>query len=88
MLSDGDVIEVTRDAPELEVVAEQAARVLTRFIGTTAELVSDQKQNLDCLFSDLGGVVRLAGSDPQLANLSRQLRDGPTAFGYFHNTHQ
>lgn len=58
----------------------------TRFIGTTAELVSDQKQNLDCLFSDLEGVIRLAGSDAQLANLSRQLRDGPTAFGYMYNS--
>ncbi|MEQ1788601.1 MAG: MCE family protein, partial [Acidimicrobiales bacterium] len=52
------------------------------FLGTTADLVADQKQNLDCLLNDLGTVARTLGQDAPLADLAATIRNGPTAFGY------
>jgi phospholipid/cholesterol/gamma-HCH transport system substrate-binding protein len=52
------------------------------FLRTTADLVADQKKNLDCLLTDLTPVLRSFGAPGQVANLSELLQKGPLAFGY------
>lgn len=52
------------------------------FLGTTADLVADQKRNLDCLLNDLGTVVTRLGQDGPITDLAATIRNGPTAFGY------
>jgi phospholipid/cholesterol/gamma-HCH transport system substrate-binding protein len=56
------------------------------FLHTTADLVSDQKQNLDCLLGDLAPVLRAANAPAQIASLRSLLENGPTGFGYVYNT--
>ena len=51
------------------------------FIGTTANLVADQKQNLDCLLTDLAPVLRTLAEPAQLDSLARTLERSPLAFG-------
>jgi phospholipid/cholesterol/gamma-HCH transport system substrate-binding protein len=63
----GDLSALLRDGPE--------------FLTTTADLVADQKQNLDCLLTDLAPVLRMASSDARIADLETLLREGPTGFG-------
>jgi phospholipid/cholesterol/gamma-HCH transport system substrate-binding protein len=55
------------------------------FLGTTADLVADQKRNLDCLLTDLATITRTAGGPEQLDDLAGLLANGPTAFGYVAN---
>lgn len=52
------------------------------FLRTTADLVADQKQNLDCLLSDLDPILRTLAGPDQLDQLSHLLARGPLAFGY------
>jgi phospholipid/cholesterol/gamma-HCH transport system substrate-binding protein len=52
------------------------------FLGTTADLVADQKQNLDCLLHDLGTVTARLGSDGPIEDVAATIRNGPTGFGY------
>jgi phospholipid/cholesterol/gamma-HCH transport system substrate-binding protein len=52
------------------------------FLRTTADLVADQKQNLDCLLSDLDPILRTLAGPDQLDQLSHVLARGPLAFGY------
>lgn len=52
------------------------------FMGTTADLVADQKRNLDCLLTDLAPVLRAFGAPQQVDNLAQTLENGPLAFGY------
>lgn len=58
----------------------------SQLIGITADLVADQKQNLDCILGDLENVVDLTTTDRQLAGLEKVLDDGPTAFRYVWQT--
>jgi phospholipid/cholesterol/gamma-HCH transport system substrate-binding protein len=51
------------------------------FIGTTADLVADQKQNLDCLLTDLAPVLRTLAEPAQLDSLAGTLERSPLAFG-------
>jgi phospholipid/cholesterol/gamma-HCH transport system substrate-binding protein len=52
------------------------------FLGTTADLVSDQKRNLDCLLTDLAPVLRTLNGPAPLEDLALTLEQGPLAFGY------
>lgn len=52
------------------------------FLGVTADLVADQKRNLDCLLTDLAPVLRTLNQSDNLSNLEETLIKGPTAFGY------
>lgn len=52
------------------------------FLRTTADLVADQKQNLDCLLSDLDPILRTLAGPDQLDQLDHLLSRGPLAFGY------
>lgn len=51
------------------------------FLGTTANLVSDQKKNLDCLLTDLAPVLRTLSEPAQLSSLAGSLDKSPLAFG-------
>jgi hypothetical protein len=52
------------------------------FLGTTADLVADQKKNLDCLLHDLADVTTTLGSDSAIEDVAATIRNGPTGFGY------
>ncbi|HLT17188.1 MAG TPA: MCE family protein [Acidimicrobiales bacterium] len=52
------------------------------FLGTTADVVAAQKQNLDCLLTDLDPILRTLAGPDQLDDLSRLLVFGPIGFGY------
>lgn len=75
-----------RDLTQTLREADGDTRVLLEagpaFLEVTADLVADQKQNLDCLLTDLGTVVRTAGGPGPLDSLDGLLANGPTAFGY------
>jgi phospholipid/cholesterol/gamma-HCH transport system substrate-binding protein len=74
-----DVSQTLRDANgDTQVLLD----VGPDFLGTTADLVADQKRNLDCLLHDLGTVVRALGQDGPIADLQATIRNGPTGFGY------
>ena len=53
-----------------------------QFLRTTADLVADQKRNLDCLLTDLDPVLRTLAGPDQLDDLSQTLTKAPIAFGY------
>ena len=53
----------------------------TQLFGLAADLVSDQKNNVDCILHDLVHVLDLATSPKQLAGLQTLLDVGPTGFG-------
>lgn len=55
-------------------------------IGRLANLVSDQKSNLDCTLKDLAALTGVAGSPAQLANLQAMLTDGPAGYGILAKT--
>ena len=55
------------------------------FLKLTADLVADQKQNLDCLLTDLAPVLRMASSSQKLADLTSLLENGPIGFGYVYS---
>lgn len=74
-----DVAETLRTVePDTRVLLDRG----TRLLGETADLVSDVKQDLDCLLHDLDDLIDLTTSDQQLADLSYMLDNGPTGFGY------
>ena len=58
------------------------------FLRTTADLVADQKRNLDCLLTDLAPVLQTINADQQLSDLALTLQQGPLAFGYVASTVQ
>ncbi len=66
--SKGDLEELFRSGPA--------------FLTTTADLVADQKANLDCLLTDLAPVLRLAATPDHRAGLATLLEKGPQGFGY------
>ena len=71
--------EALREADgDLEVLLETGPD----FLGTTADLVADQKQNLDCLLKDLADVTTTLGSDGPIEDVAATIRNGPTGFGY------
>lgn len=51
------------------------------FLGTTADLVADQKRNLDCLLTDLAPVLRTLAGPDQVDDLALTLQQSPLAFG-------
>jgi phospholipid/cholesterol/gamma-HCH transport system substrate-binding protein len=63
----GDLSQLLRDGPD--------------FLTSTADLVAAQKQNLDCLLTDLAPILRTASSDARIDDLETLLRDGPRGFG-------
>ena len=52
------------------------------FLGETADLVADQKQNLDCLLEDLAPVIATLGGPDPVHDLAVTIQNGPTGFGY------
>jgi phospholipid/cholesterol/gamma-HCH transport system substrate-binding protein len=52
------------------------------FLGETADLVADQKKNLDCLLHDLAPVIATLGGEEPLHDLAVTIQNGPTGFGY------
>ncbi len=66
--SKGDLEELFRSGPA--------------FLTTTADLVAEQKANLDCLLTDLAPVLRLAATPDHRAGLATLLEKGPQGFGY------
>ena len=48
--------------------------------------MADQKQNLDCLLTDLAPVLRTLNGPEQLDDLAVLLQKGPLAFGYAAST--
>jgi phospholipid/cholesterol/gamma-HCH transport system substrate-binding protein len=74
-----EIGQALRDADgDLEVLLETGPD----FLGTTADLVADQKVNLDCLLHDLTTVTVTLGSDGPIADVAATIRNGPTGFGY------
>lgn len=85
-LSLGQSLTNLRTVAETLRAADGDTRVLLEqgpeFLGATADLVADQKQNLDCLLTDLAPVLRTLAGPDQLAQTSELLRLGPLAFSY------
>lgn len=74
-----DVSQTLRDANgDTQVLLD----VGPDFLGTTADLVADQKRNLDCLLHDLGTVITTLGQDGPIGDVQALIRNGPTGFGY------
>ena len=84
-LSIGQSISNLRSVAEGLRNAKGDLQVLLRdgpaFLTTTADLVADQKANLDCLLTDLAPVLHVAGAQ-HLDDLATLLRHGPIGFGY------
>jgi phospholipid/cholesterol/gamma-HCH transport system substrate-binding protein len=68
--ADGDLQVLLRDGPG--------------FLRATADLVADEKQELDCILSDLTPLLQRAPN--HLGSLETLLELGPTGFGYVYNT--
>jgi phospholipid/cholesterol/gamma-HCH transport system substrate-binding protein len=85
-LSFGRSITNLREVAETLRAADGDTRALLDlgpdFLGTTADLVADQKQNLDCLLTDLAPVLRTLNGPEQLDDLATLLQQGPLGFGY------
>ena len=54
----------------------------TELLRTTADLVGDVKQDLDCVLSDLDEVIDVTTTDENLGYLANTLENGPTGFEY------
>lgn len=54
----------------------------TELLRTTADLVGDVKQDLDCVLSDLDEVIDVTSTDENLGYLANTLERGPTGFEY------
>jgi phospholipid/cholesterol/gamma-HCH transport system substrate-binding protein len=65
--SKGDLQELLRSGPA--------------FLTQTADLVAEQKRNLDCLLTDLAPVLHMAGAE-HVQDLAVLLEKGPLGFGY------
>lgn len=89
-LSLGQSIENLRAVAETLRAADGDTQVLLDlgpdFLTTTADLVADQKRNLDCLLTDLAPVLRTLAQPDQLDDLAQTLQNGPQAFGLFAST--
>jgi phospholipid/cholesterol/gamma-HCH transport system substrate-binding protein len=89
-LSLGRSLSSLRQVAEALEAADGDTRALLdlgpRFLTTTADLVADQKRNLDCLLSDLAPVIRTLGGPGPLDDLAQTLTKGPLAFGYAAST--
>ena len=64
--AEGDLVRLLDDGPEL--------------VGRTAEIVSAQKGNLDCILKDLEKVIDVATTDVRIAGLETLVTVGPQAF--------
>lgn len=64
--------------PDTRVLLDRGSELLR----TTADLVGDVKQDLDCVLSDLDEVIDVTTTDENLGHLANTLEDGPTAFEY------
>ena len=77
------VTESLRDAKgDLQTLLE----VGPGFLHTTADLVAEQKKNLDCILTDLAPVLAASSDAESLDDLRVLLTRGPTAFGYVFNS--
>jgi phospholipid/cholesterol/gamma-HCH transport system substrate-binding protein len=67
-------------------IVEPDTRILldrgTELLQTTADLVGDVKQDLDCVLSDLDSVIEVTTTDANLGYLANTLDNGPTGFDY------
>jgi phospholipid/cholesterol/gamma-HCH transport system substrate-binding protein len=63
---------------DLAVVLDEGGQLL----GLAADLVSDEKRNLDCILHNAQDLIGVATTPEQLAGLATDLTKGPTAFGY------
>lgn len=68
--------------PDTRVLLERG----TELLGRTADLVADVKTDVDCVLSDLEGVIGATSTDEQLGFLANTLRTGPTAMHYVFST--
>jgi phospholipid/cholesterol/gamma-HCH transport system substrate-binding protein len=76
-----EVAEALRNANgDLKVVLREGPG----FLRATADLVADQKRNLDCILTDLTPTLQMAPK--HLDSLRTLLELGPTGFGYVYNT--
>ena len=74
-----DVAETLRAIePDTNVLLDRG----TELLGQTADLVSDVKQNLDCVLSDLDDVIDLTTTDANLAGLEHVLDFADVGLGY------
>lgn len=84
-LSLGRSITNLRAVAETLAAADGDTRVLLDlgpdFLGTTADLVADQKRNIDCLLTDLAPVLRALAGPEQVEDLALTLEQSPLAFG-------
>ncbi|MGH9245911.1 MAG: MCE family protein [Acidimicrobiales bacterium] len=58
----------------------------TQLLGTAADLVADQKGNLDCLLHDLAAVIPVLNSEEHIAGLRTLIERGPGAFALLFST--
>jgi phospholipid/cholesterol/gamma-HCH transport system substrate-binding protein len=54
----------------------------SQLMGTAADLVSDEKRNLDCVLRDLEHLTDVATTDQRIKDLHELVTTGPKAFGY------
>lgn len=64
--------------PDTRVLLDRGSELLR----TTADLVGDVKQDLDCVLSDLDAVIDVTTTDANLGFLAATLERGPTGFEY------
>lgn len=64
--------------PDTRVLLDRGSELLR----TTADLVGDVKQDLDCVLHDLDEVIDVTTTDENLGHLANTLEDGPTGFDY------
>lgn len=64
--------------PDTRVLLDRGSELLR----TTADLVGDVKQDLDCVLSDLDAVIDVTTTDANLGFLASTLERGPTGFEY------
>ena len=85
-LSLGRSIENLRAVAETLREADGDTQVLLDigpdFLGITADLVAEQKQNLDCLLTDLAPILRTVSTPERVEDLAAFLQHGPLGFGY------
>lgn len=86
----GRSLENLRVIAETLRAADGDTRVLLElgpdFLGMTANLVADKKQQLDCLLRDLTPVLQTLNGPDQVEDLVQTIENGPLAFGYVAST--
>ncbi len=74
-----DVAETLRAVePDTNILLDRG----TELLGQTADLVSDIKQNVDCVLSDLDDVIDLTTTDANLGRLGYLLDNADLGFGF------